>query len=109
MPRARKPRQDSDPPEADDKQDRPSQLNQIRDAISAPAKSRPDEDEPAELPAPEEPPELPPPTVVDQAEPEPRAAEAEPEPEPPAATDAVGSPWVPPPTTPPPAARSGAG
>jgi len=115
MPRARKPRQDSDST-ADDAQERPSQLDQIREAMAAPAKGLPLNDELAELPAPEEAPELPaptaeeaaePPTVLDQepapeSESEPAAvaaavATAEPEPAAP-----VIAPWVPPPTSPPP-------
>src|SRR5579871_4570450 len=120
MPRARKPRQESDPI-GDDGQERPSQLNQIRDAISTPAKGLPLDEEPAELPAPEAAPELPPtevapelpaPTAEEAAEPpvaldqEPVAAAvatAEPEPAPPAV-----APWVPPPVAPPPGMRPAA-
>ena len=112
MPRARKPRQDSPAPDPDESTERPSQLDQIRDAISAPAKSVAEEDEPAELPAPEEAPELPAPTAEEAAEPptvvEP-APDPAPEPAPGAAPEEAASPapaavapWVPPPTAPPP-------
>ena len=131
MPRARKPRQDA--PSADDEeQQRPSQLNQIREALASPPKALPDDEAPAELPAPEEAPELPAPTAEEAAEPPTvmpengesldAAPEASSEPEPAAAAQAepqaqaaAVAPWVPPPTTPPPGTgpaagvRSGAG
>jgi len=124
MPRAKKPRQESEPSDAGDQQERPSQLNQIREAISAPGRAQPDE-EPPELPAPQEAPELPAPTAEEAAEPptvtetatavaDPPAA-AEPAAAEPPAAEPVISPWVPPPTAPPPGmrpapmVRSGAG
>ncbi len=109
MPRARKPRQESNP--VDEGEERPSQLNQIRDAISAPARGLPLGDEPAELPAPEPAPELPAPTAEEAAEPpialdqEPVAAAvatADPEPAAPEPPAPAVAPWVPPPTVPPP-------
>ena len=115
MPRARKPRQDSDST-PDEGLDRPSQLNQIRDALSTPPKALPQSEEPAELPAPEAAPELPAPTAEEAAE-APIALDQEPaadpaaEPAPvatavptaePAPAAPVVAPWVPPPTMPPP-------
>ncbi len=118
MPRAKKPPSEPVPepadaattepaPEVDDSQPRPSQLDQIREAIARP----PREEEP-ELPAPEEVPELPaaeteetpelPPAEESEEAPEPaEAPAAEPSPFPIAAQPAV-APWVPPPTSPPP-------
>ena len=52
MPRARKLRLESDSAN-DEAQERPSQLDQIREAMAAPAKGIPLGDEPPELPAPE--------------------------------------------------------
>ena len=113
MPRARKPRQEPDATD-DEGQDRPSQLDQIREAMATPPRALPEDAEPAELPAPDEPPELPAPTAEEaaegpiavetrqaagpepEAEPQAAAAVAEPPPAGP-----VISPWVPPPTTPP--------
>jgi hypothetical protein len=108
MPRARKPRQDGTTAE-DDEQNRPSQLNQIREALAAPSKPLPAEDEPAELPAPEEPLELPAPTPEEAAEApivldQPAAEVPAPAPEPQVSQPAT-SPWVPPPTAPPPGMR----
>lgn len=116
MPRTRKPRPGATAePEDDDAAQggqRPSQLDQIRDAMSKPAKGAgPDElpapQEEPELPAHEEAPELPAPEAsgASQASAAEVTADAAP-----AATAAleptaaapVTSPWVPPPTSPPP-------
>jgi hypothetical protein len=109
--RAKKPRQDSTP--AEDEQDRPSQLEQIRAAIAAPARALPEDDEPAELPAPDDTPELPAPAAEESAEPAAVAAAVavadSPEESTPAPVIAAEPPiaaWVPPPTTPPPSVRA---
>jgi hypothetical protein len=111
MPRARKPRQDSHSAEDDEQQQRPSQLDQIREAMAAPMKQLPDDGEPAELPAPEEAPELPAPTAEEAAEPpvvmerdSAPVAVAEERPAEPAVAR-----WVPPPTTAPPGMRTTTG
>jgi hypothetical protein len=117
MPRARKPRQDSTPTE--EEQDRPSQLDQIRAAIAAPARAlADDEDGQAELPASQEPRELPASTAEEATESpvavltppdesEPSTSEPSPTDEPEASSPAV-SPWVPPPSAPPPGLRPAA-
>ena len=107
MPRARTPRQGS-PASDEDELQRPSQLAQIREALSAPAKALPEDEEPAaELPAPEEPLELPAPTAEEAAEP-PTVIETGAPAEPVAAAEPVVAPWVPPPASPPPSSRPAA-
>jgi hypothetical protein len=124
MPRAKKPRPTPDEPnaaaaESDEAAARPSQLDQIRAAMTQPSSSEKAMDE---LPAPEEPLELPAPeataapelvshieeppaapaaeagesTVATEAAPEPEVASA-----PTAVAEPVTAPWVPPPTQPP--------
>src|SRR4051812_50039871 len=112
MPRAKRPAQEPETA-GDQAPERPSQLDQIREAISAPAKGQPEADdvpelvapeEARELPAPDEAPELPAPTAEEAAE-DPIAvapAAAEPAAAQPAAAEPVISPWVPPPAAPPP-------
>jgi hypothetical protein len=120
MPRARKPRQELTTSNGDGEQEqqRPSQLDQIRQAMATPPKALPLDDEAPELPAPEEAPELPAATAEEAPEP---AMAIEPEPAPPpaaepeepapavaaaVAAEPVTAPWVPPPTTPPVAAHA---
>lgn len=87
-------------------QDRPSQLDQIRAALSnPPQEGQAEDDEPAALPAPDEPLELPAPTAEEAAE-GPIALEA-PAQDPPAAQPVISA-WVPPPTSPPPGMRPSA-
>jgi hypothetical protein len=117
MPRARKPRPEPAPDDSGstpepaagsgEAEARPSQLEQIRAAITTPA-GKPTDDWP-ELPAPTEEEALELPAAEAEEAQEPAAPEAEAGTEPaeaaPPATQAperVTSPWVPPPTTPPP-------
>ena len=122
MPRSRKPRPEPAPDDSGstpeepgtgsgEAEARPSQLEQIRAAITTPA-SKPADDWP-ELPAPTEEEALELPAAEAEEAQEPAASEAEAATEPPAepveaapsaavAPEPVTSPWVPPPTTPPP-------